>query len=144
MRRDRRPTYVVAAFEYLYPASGASQVRSSHQAVVPAADDDSVQRAFCHVIPVRSALVTFDLVGPTGVGQSGILSGFAERAALPQQVPTLVEGHFQRSQSLLLFGFVYFPALQFRPELLLFGNEPVNFGEDVLIFGHTTSLPDYR
>lgn len=95
MRRNRRSTYVVAAFEYLYPASGASQVRSSHQAVVPAADDDSVQRAFCHVIPVRSALVTFDLVGPTGVGQSGILSGFAERAALPQQVPTLVEGHFQ-------------------------------------------------
>jgi hypothetical protein len=45
---------------------------------------------------------------------------------------------------LLLFGFVDFPALHFGAELLLLGNEPVNFGEDVLIFGHTTSLPDYR
>lgn len=43
----------------------------------------------------------------------------------------------------MFFVFVYLLALQFRPELLLFGNEPVNFGEDVLIFGHTTSLPDY-
>ncbi|CQD17025.1 hypothetical protein BN970_03673 [Mycolicibacterium conceptionense] len=96
------------------------------------------------VTPGRSASIAFDLVGPAFLGQARILSRVTQRAALPQQVPTLVEGDFQRSQSLLLFGFVDFPSLQFGPELLLFGNESVNFGEDVLIFGHTPSLPDYR
>ena len=89
-------------------------------------------------------MIAFDLVGSAFLGQARVLSRVTQRTALPQQVPTLVEGDFQRSQSLLLFGFVDFPALHFGPELLLLGNEPVNFGEDVLIFGHTTSLPDYR
>lgn len=78
------------------------------------------------------------------MGQAGVLSRVTQRTALPQQVPALVERNLQRSQPLLLFGFIDFSSLQFGPELLLFGNEPVNFGEDVLIFGHTTSLPDYR
>lgn len=89
-------------------------------------------------------MIAFDLVGSAFLGQARVLSRVTQRTALPQQVPTLVEGDFQRSQSLLLFGFVDFPALHFGAELLLLGNEPVNFGEDVLIFGHTTSLPDYR
>lgn len=144
MRRNGCAAYVVETFEHLNPASRPGQVGSGHQAVVAAADDDGVQRPFCHVTPDRSASIAFDLVGPTFLGEARILSRVTQRTALPQQVPTLVEGDFQRSQSLLLFGFIDFPLLQFGPELLLFGNEPVNFGEDVLIFGHTTSLPDYR
>jgi hypothetical protein len=111
---------------------------------VPAADDDGVQRLFCHVTPVRSASIAFDLVGPAFLRQTRVLSRVTQRATLTQEVPTLVEGDFQRSQTLLLFGFFDFVMLQFRPELLLFGNEPVNFGEDVLICGHTPSVPDYR
>ncbi|OCB08190.1 hypothetical protein A5717_29660 [Mycolicibacterium porcinum] len=110
---------------------------------MPAADDDGVQRLLRH-ITLRSASVAFDLVGGALLGQPGVLSRVTQRTALPQQVPALVEGDFQRSQPLLLVGFVDFAMLQFGPQLLLFGNKPVNFGEDVLIFGHTTSLPDYR
>ncbi len=90
----------------------------------------------------RSAPIAFDLVGSTLLGQAWVLSCVTQRTALAQQVPTLVEGDFQRSQSSLLFGFVDLLVLQLGPQLLLFGNEPVNFGEDVLIFGHMTSLPD--
>lgn len=143
MRRNRCATDVVEAFEHLYPASCPGQIGSGHQAVVPAADDDGVQRLIRH-ITLRSAPVAFDLVGGALLGQTGVLSCVTQRTALPQQVPALVEGDFQRSQPLLLVGFVDFAMLQFGPQLLLFGNKPVNFGEDVLIFGHTTSLPDYR
>lgn len=44
----------------------------------------------------------------------------------------------------MFFGFVDLPVLQFRPQVLFFGDELVYLGEDVLVSGHVSSLPDYR
>lgn len=90
-----------------------------------------------------SASVAFDLVGRTHSGLPRVLSGLAQRSALPQQIPALVEGDLQRLQPLALVALLDLPALQSAPQLLLLGDESVNFGEDVLIFGHPASLPDY-
>ncbi len=90
-----------------------------------------------------SASVAFDLVGRTHSGLPRVLPSLPQRPALPQQIPALVEGYLKRLQALALLGLVDLPALQFAPQLLLLGDESVNFGEDVLIFGHLASLPDY-
>jgi hypothetical protein len=133
---------MVEAFEHLYPPSGTGQIRRSHQAVVPAAHDDGVESVLTHQLTL-SASVAFDLVSWAHPGLLRILPCVAQCPALPQQIPALVEGYLQRLQPLTFLGLVDLPALQFGPQLVLLGDESVNFGEDVLVFGHPASLPDY-
>ncbi|KWX24594.1 hypothetical protein AFM11_07895 [Mycolicibacterium wolinskyi] len=96
-----------------------------------------------HVEPIRSVLVALDFIGRADLGLPRVLAGLPQGPALPQQVPALVQRHLQRLQSPMLFVLVDLPTLQFGAKLLLFCDESVNFGEDVLIFSHTASLPDY-
>lgn len=44
----------------------------------------------------------------------------------------------------MFLGSTDLAALQFGPEFLFLGDQSVNFSEDVLVFGHPASLPDYR
>jgi hypothetical protein len=91
----------------------------------------------------RSVLVVLDLTGRTNFGFARILSRLTQCTALPQQIPALVERCFQRLQPLVFLGLADLPALQSAAQFLLFGYQSVNFGEDVLVFCHTASLPDY-
>jgi hypothetical protein len=43
----------------------------------------------------------------------------------------------------MLFGLVDVVMLKLRSQLLLLGDELVHFGEDVFVFGHGSSVPDY-
>lgn len=95
---------------------------------MPTADDDDVRH--------RSAKVALDLVGRAHPRLSGIAAGLTQRAALPQQVPALVERHFQRAQSFVFLGFVDLTVLQLGPQLLLLGDQLVHLSENVFIPGH--------
>lgn len=110
---------------------------------MPAADDDGIKPVIGHVQPTRSALVPLDFIGRPYRCLARVLTGVAQGTALPQQIPALVQCDFQRLQPLVFGVLVDFPALQFGAKFLFLGNESVNFGEDVLIFSHTASLPDY-
>ncbi|ABK71575.1 hypothetical protein MSMEG_5665 [Mycolicibacterium smegmatis MC2 155] len=107
---------------------------------MPAADDDGVELRFGHA---ASVLVVLDLAGRTDLGLAGVLSGLAQGAALPQQVPALVERDFEVLQPLVFLVLADLLALELVAQLLLFSDQPVNFGEDVLVFCHTASVPDY-
>src|SRR6185312_3285384 len=63
--------------------------------------------------------------------------------ALPQQIPALVEGHFQRAQALVLLGCVDVAVLQLGPQFLLLRDQLVDVIENVLVLRHWFSLPDY-
>lgn len=71
------------------------------------------------------------------------MSGLAQCATLAQQIPALVECGLQVLKSLVFLVLTDLFALQLAAQILLFGNQSVNFGEDVLVFCHTVSLPDY-
>lgn len=90
-----------------------------------------------------SVQVTLDLIGRTHLSLVGILTGPAQRTALPEQVPTLVELNFHGAQSLMFLGLVDLAVLHLGPELTLLGNELIDLGENVTVLVHPTSLPDY-
>src|SRR4051812_48475360 len=86
--------------------------------------------------------VTLDLTGRTHLRLIGILPGLAQSAALPEQVPTLVERNFHRAQALMLLGFVDLVMLHLGAELSLLGDELVDLGENVTVLVHQPSVPD--
>ena len=134
MRGHRCTPDVVQPLEHLHPASGSGQVGGGYQAVVPAADDDDVGPGH------RSAKVALDLTGRAHPRRSGIAAGLPQGPALPQQVPALVERHFQGAQPLMLLGFVDLAVLQLGTQLLLLGDQLVDPSENVLVLGHASRL----
>jgi hypothetical protein len=95
-----------------------------------------------------SAQITFDFALGTHARLVGILTRFAQRPALPQQIPTLVELHLEATEPAMLLGFVDLAVLKLRPQFLLLGNQLIDSSENVSVFirvcGHPSSLPDYR
>ena len=65
----------------------------------------------------------------------------AQRPALAQQIPALVELDFHGAQPLMLFGLVDLVMLQLGAEIFLLRDELVHLGEDVFVVGHAYSLP---
>lgn len=90
-----------------------------------------------------SVQVALDLVGRPHLGLSWIAAGLAQRPSLPQQVPALVELDLQRAQPPLFLRLVDIALLHPGAQLLLLGDKLVHLIEDVLIFRHASSLPDY-
>ena len=127
-------TRPVGDVEHQRAGARTSQVRGGDQAVVPAADDDDI--AFRH----RSAKVALDLIRRTHTRLSGVAAGLAQRSALPQQVPALVECHFDGAQALVLLGFVDLVVLQLVAQVLLLGDQLVDLSKNVLILGHESRL----
>ncbi len=92
----------------------------------------------------NSVEVALDLVGRTHLRCARIAAGLTERSALPQQIPALVEFYLDGLEAFVLLGLVDLAVLELRPEFLLLGDQLVDLVENVLVFGHRTSLPDYR
>jgi hypothetical protein len=90
-----------------------------------------------------SVQVSLDLVCRPHARLIGILARFAERTALAQEVPALIELNLQGAQPSMFFRFVYLVVLQLLAERLLLGDELVYFGENVTVLVHTPSVPDY-
>jgi hypothetical protein len=134
MRGYRGASDVVEPLEHLRPASGPGQVRGGDQAVVPAADNDDIGPLH------RSAKVALDLTSWAHSRRSGIAAGLAQRPALPQQIPALIEFHFHGAQALVLLGFVDLMVLQLVAQLLLLGDQLVYLSENVLVLGHESRL----
>ncbi len=81
----------------------------------------------------RSAQVALDLIAWTHGGLVGILPRFAQRPALPKQVPALIELNLQGPQPLMFLRFVDLVVLQLGPKLLLFCNRAIHLGENVTV-----------
>ena len=140
--RDRGAADVVQTFEQPNPSARPGQVGGGDQPVVAAAHDDDVEALVgCH--GQRSAQISLDLVRRAHRGQVGVLTRFAQRPALAQQVPALVKLNFHRAQPLVFLRLVDFVMLHLGAEFLLLGDELVDLGENVTILVHPTSLPDY-
>ena len=125
------------SFEHPDPATGARQVTRGYQSVVAAADDDDVKVP--HGLGSTGVALYLPLgahLRVVGVGAAG-----AKRAALPQQVPALVQLHLDGAQSAVFFGFVDLVVLQLVPQFAFGGDEVVHLAEDVLVVGHATSVP---
>src|SRR5271156_4955748 len=75
---------------------------------------------------ISSAQVALDLVGGAHRGVAGIATGLTQGAALPEQVPALVEFDLELPQPLVLLGFVDLAVLQLLSKRLLFGDEFVD------------------
>jgi len=125
---------VVEPLEHLHPASGTGQVGGGDQAVVPAADNNDIGPLH------RSAKVALDLTGWAQSRRSGIAAGLAQRPALPQQIPALIEFHFHGAEALVLLGFVDLMVLQLVAQLLLLGDQLVYLSENVLVLAHESRL----
>jgi len=125
---------MVEPLEHLHPASGTRQVRGGDQAVVPAADNDDIGPLH------RSAKVALDLTSWAHSRRSGIAAGLAQRPALPQQIPALIEFHFHGAEALVLLGFVDLMVLQLVAQLLLLGDQLVYLSENVLVLRHESRL----
>jgi len=125
---------VVEPLEHLHPASGTGQVGGGDQAVVPAADNNDIGPLH------RSAKVALDLTGWAQSRRSGIAAGLAQRPALPQQIPALIEFHFHGAEALVLLGFVDLMVLQLVAQLLLLGDQLVYLSENVLVLRHESRL----
>ena len=134
MRGYRGASDVVEPLEHLHPASGTGQVGGGDQAVVPAADNNDIGPLH------RSAKVALDLTGWAQSRRSGIAAGLAQRPALPQQIPALIEFHFHGAQALVLLGFVDLMVLQLVAQLLLLGDQLVYLSENVLVLRHESRL----
>lgn len=91
-----------------------------------------------------SVQVALDLVGRTHLGLPRIAARLPLGPALPQQIPALIELHLDGPEPFVLLGLVDLAVLKLRPEFLLLGHQLVDLVENVLVFGHRTSLPDYR
>jgi hypothetical protein len=70
----------------------------------------------------------------------GIGPGVAQGPALAQQIPALIEFHFQGAQPLMLLGFIDLAVLQLGAQLLLLGDKLVYLSENVLVLGHGSRL----
>jgi FKBP-type peptidyl-prolyl cis-trans isomerase len=71
----------------------------------------------------------------------GITTGLAQRSALPQQVPTLVELGFDRTKSRVLVVSADLAALKLAAQILLLGDQLVDPGQGVVVFCHPSSVP---
>lgn len=92
----------------------------------------------------NSVEVALDLVRRTHLGFARVAAGLPKSPALPQQIPALVELHLDGLEPTMLLGLVDLAVLKLGPQILLLGDQPVDLVENVLVFGHSTSLPDYR
>lgn len=99
-----------------------------------------------------SVQITLDFALRPDAGLVGILTGLAERAALPQQVPSLVELHLEGTESTVFLGLVDLVVGKPGAQLLLLGDEFVDSRKDVRVRirvialrvrSHAVSLPDY-
>src|SRR6202012_4732561 len=75
---------------------------------------------------ICSAQVALDLVGGAYRGVAGIATGLAQGAALPEQVPALVEFDLELPQPLVLLGLADLAVLQPFSKRLLLGDEFVD------------------
>lgn len=91
----------------------------------------------------NSVEVALDLVRRTHLGFPRVAAGLPKSPALPQQIPALVELNLDGLEPLVLLGLVDLAVLKLGPQVLLLGDQPVDLVENVLVFGHSTSLPDY-
>lgn len=92
----------------------------------------------------NSVEVALDLVRRTHLGFPRVAAGLSKSPALPQQIPALVELNLDGLEPLVLLGLVDLAVLKLGPQVLLLGDQPVDLVENVLVLGHSTSLPDYR
>src|ERR1700760_1714416 len=87
---------------------------------------------------ICSAQVALDLVGGAHRGVAGIAAGLAQGAALPEQVPALVEFDLELAQPLVLLGLADLAVLQLLSKRLLLGDELVDTRQGVVV-GHARS-----
>jgi peptidylprolyl isomerase len=97
--------------------------------------------------------IAFDFTFGSNARLGGVLAGVTQCAALPQQIPTLIELHLEATQPSVLLGLIDLVVLQLGAEILLLGHQLVDPGENVGVFGvgvfgvrvgsHRLSLPDY-
>jgi hypothetical protein len=73
----------------------------------------------------RLLLVALDDPGWSDLGALGVLAGVAAGAALPKEIPALVQRHTQRLQPLSI-GVACLASSLALPELVLLGDHPVN------------------
>src|SRR3984893_7029182 len=87
---------------------------------------------------ICSAQVALDLVGGPHRGGAGLPAGLAQGAALPEQVPALVEFDLELAQPLVLLGLADLAVLQLLSKRLLLGDEFVDTRQGVVV-GHARS-----
>ncbi len=87
-----------------------------------AAHDDRVDVTGSH----GSVQVALDLVGGPHRGLGRVATGLAQGAALPQQVPALIELHLEMAQPGVFFGLADLTVLELLAKSLLLGDEFVD------------------
>ena len=75
------------------------------------------------------------------MGLTGIAAGLAQGAALPQQVPALVELDLERPQALVFLVSADLASLQAGTQFALLVDEFVDAGQGVVIRCHGPSVP---
>ena len=109
--RDRGPADVAQPLQQPHPQARSGQVTGRDQAVVPAANDDDIDRA-----RPCSAEVALDLVTRAHGRLAWVAAGLAQCPTLPQQVPALVEFDLDAAQAIMLLRLGDVAVLQLRPQ----------------------------